>query len=134
MPKRTIPTALPVPIPTAGYPSRTQAIRALLKDGKTPGETADKLGVELKMVQTIGGRSVPKYPRQRKPRTNAGASRVNVSDKIRTALLPYAAERNIDVNTLIRSILMTVVKSDLVLAVLDDEPRRTANARKRAAP
>lgn len=96
--------------PTAGYPSRTEAVLAMRDKGLSPPEIAAELQIAYGTVKVLIAKSA------------AGPPPVKVSiahDHVR-ALTPHADRRGCTVHELVRRIVGTVADAGLVDAVLDD--------------
>ncbi len=121
------------PIPSGGYPSRTEHIQALVRQGLKCSEIATIVGISEKNVANL------KYCaslKRRWPRVTEGMGQtLVVSREIAIALNPHAARRGITWNELARRLLDEIVDGAMVDAVLDDRddtgacletpPRRT---------
>lgn len=103
-------------VPTLGYPSRTDAVLALRRQGRTTREIAQTLGIEMKTVAALecsaarrGGSTATN------PRHSYG-----ISLGTRQRLRPHAARRGMTVDHLIIALVDQVAEADLVDTVLDD--------------
>ncbi len=107
-------------IPTLGYPTRTDAVMGLRRQGRTTREIAAALGVETKTVTALE-HSAGRARRTPRPCEEMGRTIVFQVDVL-DALRPHAAARGVHVNALARRIVEEVVDAGLVDAVLDDAP------------
>lgn len=104
--------------PTLGYPSRTDAVLALRKQGRSTPDIAIALGVEVKTVSALE-HSAGRGRRAPRPAEQLGRTILFPVDVL-DALGPYAARRGVHPNALARRIVEEVVDGGLVDAVLDD--------------
>lgn len=108
------------PIPTLGWPTRTDAVLALRAQGKTSLEIAGMIGIPHKTVAALEHSAA----RRRAPRNDAvagGAGRAVLFDpRVLARLGPNAASRGITTNELARRIVEAVACDNLVDAILDD--------------
>lgn len=109
------------PKATLGYESRTAAIAALRARGLSTAVIADRVGIEPKTVTALEASAA----RAKRP----GHSSLSVPSMGRSVLVPFqdyaalrpaAARRAITVDQLIRDIIETVARDNMVDAVLDD--------------
>jgi hypothetical protein len=101
--------------PALGYPSRTEAARALYAKGHSLKQIADKIGIPEKNVEAL------LYSRARaKTREPAERGYVIKLETIR-ALAPEAQRRCMTVGQLAEAIIESVARDGLVTAVLDTE-------------
>lgn len=110
-------------IPTLGYASRTDAVYALRRQGRSVREIAEMLGIEVKTVYALAASGHGRAGRgQRKVRPCEGGLRtVTVPVDVLARLAPHATRRGITANELIRRMLDAIVDDDLVDGILDDE-------------
>ena len=108
-------------IPTLGYPSRTAAVMALLDQGLTIEEIAERIGISVHNVQNLI------YYRQKIPRQKDGqAIAIRLNERLNSALAELATRRGVQPAEIATKILSTVIEEDLVDAVLDDEQQEVA--------
>jgi len=111
-------------IPTAGHPTRWQAVAALyFEDGLRAPEIAKRLGLLESTVSSHidYARKKRGLPPLRKRRPSETAARtVAVPRDVLAALGPAAARRGITINELARQLLEAIADDDIVDAVLDD--------------
>jgi hypothetical protein len=101
--------------PTLGYSSRTEAVLALRQEEVPIAEIAARIGIEPKTVVAL------ELSGARSRRLAADGSRtILFPPDILRRLEPHAAQRQVSVNELARSIVETVVDEGLIDAVLDD--------------
>ena len=103
--------------PALGYPTRTEAVHALRKQGLTTREIAQRIGISASSVTALelggaGRRAV--RPSEQHGRT------VVLSIDVLDALRPAAERRKITVAELVRRIVATVADEGIVDAVMDD--------------
>ena len=102
--------------PTLGYPSRREAVMALIAQGLDRFEIAARIGIKPSTVAVHchylrrgrGDRGHPKF------------AHVRIERDALAALASHAAERGVTVDILARRILQAVIDGNLVNAVLDD--------------
>lgn len=111
---------MPNPIPTLGYPSRTEAVVALHSQGIAVKDIAAQIGINEERAQRI----IRVYGPDK--RTNMSIERSLLLD-----LEPAANRRRTSSRMLAIRIIRTVVNSGLIDAVLDDEPTLHAKRRGR---
>jgi len=110
-------------VPTLGYPSRKDAVLALMRKGLTNAQIAEKAGTTIGTVSTVTA--------QERRRTRMAMPRPGLSDGAESASAPLsalatvrlekaAAARGIDVAELCRKILTEIADDNLVDAILDD--------------
>ena len=103
--------------PTLGFPSRTEAMFALRRQGKTDRQIAAAMGVSVKTLSALAQSA----DRKRAPRPAEDMGRtVVVPIGVLDALKPHAERRNLSVNALVRRIVETVADEGMIDAVLDD--------------
>ena len=103
--------------PALGYPTRTEAVHALRKQGLTTREIAGRFGISTSAVTALelgGGGCRAVRPSERLGRT------VVLSIDVLDALRPAAERRKITVAELVRRIVATVADEGMVDAVMDD--------------
>ena len=105
------------PIPTLGYPSRTAAVAALAKQGKSMPEIADLVGITVKQAQNL-------YYDANKWRYER--VKVHLRRDILDELSPHARKRGINSHELAERILKVIQDDNLVDAILDDRIVREA--------
>jgi hypothetical protein len=103
--------------PTLGYPSRTEAVQGLRRQGLTTRQIAQAIGIENKTVIALEHSSGRK--RLPRPAEQMGRTIVFPVDVL-SGLQPHAARRGIHVNSLARLIVTTVLDENLVDSVMDD--------------
>ncbi|RWE96807.1 hypothetical protein [Mesorhizobium sp.] len=102
---------------TLGYESRTAAVLAYRKEGRTRDWIARQIGVDVKTVSAL--ECSARRHREKTPdfvRPSCGSFPIGVRERLR----PHARARDISVDTLIRRLVETVALGNLVDAVLDD--------------
>lgn len=100
---------MPARIPTAGYPSRTDAVVALLAKGLTPREVADRCGISVEAVSAL----------ECSARNRVGKP-VKLPVDVTRILQKPADLRGMTVEQLATKIVTVVARDDMVGAVLDD--------------
>ncbi|MER8762845.1 hypothetical protein [Mesorhizobium sp. M0968] len=107
-----------VRIETLGYPSRTDAVLALRRQGVSTSEIAKRIGIKTTTVSALehsAGRA------KRAPRPHEELCRtVLFPTEILDRLGPHAAKRNMHPNRLARLLVETIVDEGMIDAVLDD--------------
>lgn len=114
------------PIPTLGYPSRTDAVMALSDQGVRDGEIAARIGISGSSVAALRC-SARRRGQERRPADTMRTVHVPVG--LLQRLAPAARKRGLNRETLAALIVEFVVEHDLVDAVMDDQPdddRRTS--------
>jgi len=106
-------------VPTLGYPTRTAAVIALDKQGKSINEIAFAIGCTPKQA----GNLLYEAKNSRNVRTN-----MQVCKSVLRALEPHASRRKLNSRTLAERILKVVTESGLVDAVLDDMREQTSKS------
>ncbi|MEX2630008.1 MAG: hypothetical protein WD341_08730 [Tistlia sp.] len=104
---------------TLGYPSRTDAVIALRRQGLTTREIAARIGIKATTVVALehsARRSMKRTARAAEQLGRTLVLPVDVLDR----LAPHARRRGVHVNSLARRIVETVVDEKMVDAVLDD--------------
>jgi transcriptional regulator len=104
---------------TLGYPSRTDAVLALRRQGLSTAAIAAKIGIRNSAVTALehsAGRAI-RAPRPVEDLCRTVLFPIDVID----ALGPHAARRGVHPNALARRIVEQVVDDGIVDAVLDDE-------------
>lgn len=102
--------------PSLGYPSRTEAVLALRRQGRTTREIARAIGIEIKTVVALECSA----GRRRDSRPIAARPAAGLSLGTRQKLRPHAARRGVSVDALVLMLVDQVAEADLVDAVLDD--------------
>jgi len=105
--------------PTLGYPSRTDAVLALRRQGLDDVEIAQRIGIRRGTVGALACSAERRSDRQRRPAETNGRTVVFPIDVL-DALAPHAAARDISPNELARRLVETAIDEDLVDAILDD--------------
>ncbi|SMF82924.1 hypothetical protein SAMN06265365_14819 [Tistlia consotensis] len=104
---------------TLGYPSRTDAVLALRRQGLTTREIAQRIGVEPSTVSALEHSAT-----RRRVADDQRAERQGRAVLMPVELWPRlereAARRHLSPNTLARRIVQVVIEDDLVGAVADD--------------
>lgn len=103
---------------TLGYPTRTAAVQALRREGRTTREIARAIGIEVKTVVAL---EVSANRWRTASATPAAAASFAVPLNTRIRLRSAAARRNVSVDRLILMLVDAIAEGDLVDAVLDDE-------------
>lgn len=103
---------------TLGYPTRTAAVQALRREGRTTGEIAKLIGIEVKTVAALEA-SANRWRAASATPAPAASFAVPLNTRIR--LRPAAARRGVTVDRLILMLVDAIADGDLVDAVLDDE-------------
>ena len=106
-------------IPTLGYPSRTEAVLALRRQGLSITDIAGRIGIPAQHAGALLS-SAKRTARYRVKVDRVDLITSAVSRGMIERLKPHAELRRCDVGRLIERILETVVEQDLVDAVLDD--------------
>jgi transcriptional regulator len=106
-------------VATLGYPSRTEAIIALRRQGLNTGEIAARIGIETKTVSALEHSALRSAKRQKRPAEEHGLTILFPAD-ILDRLAPHAARRGIHVNSLVRRIVDTAIDDNMIDAILDD--------------
>lgn len=101
-------------IPTLGYPSRTAAVLALSARGMSDSAIARATGIAVSSVAALRCSARRRADRLELIVTRAALARLQAE----------AARRGQYTRTLAARILETVVRDDLIGAVLDDEDQR----------
>jgi transposase len=114
--------------PTLGYPSRTQAVRALIAQGLSEQEIADKIGISKNNVQCLQY-DLTSRVRHRRSGAHKGPMRtVHMSKADLEILTPQARKRGIHVAELARRLLCVIADDGLADAILDDAAPRDGSA------
>ena len=108
----------PMSIPTAGYPSFSDAVAALTRQGLTPQETADRLNCTRRKVYQH--RSY-----QNRRRNHGSAAQVFIDPNTKKTLQQEATKRGLTLKQLASKILQQTCADHLVTAVLDDDTPHT---------
>lgn len=103
--------------PIGRWPSRTAAVADLRRQGLSPVQIAERLGI---------GRSTV-YALMRDIDRSHGADTVRISAEIGRQMIDEAAWRDLTVGQLALRIIETVVTEGLIAAVLDDSYRSDAH-------
>lgn len=106
--------------PTLGFPTRTDAVLALRREGLSSGEIGRRIGISTATVTALE-HSAGRRRRTPRPAEQLGRTVLFPVDVL-AALGPHAARRNMHPNSLARLIVETVVDEGLVDSVLDDDP------------
>lgn len=101
---------------TLGYPTRTAAVQALRREGRTTREIAKLVGIEVKTVAALEASA----NRWRSAKTAPIPSSFAIPLHTRLKLRPHAARRNVSVDRLLLMLADAIAEGDLVDAVLDD--------------
>lgn len=108
-------------IPALGYPSRTDAVLALRKEGLLPLEIAARIGISRTQVSALEASARRRTARVRDVAHGPSIAIAKLFPCEEKRLLrAHAARRGITVNRLIQIIVETVVEDDMIDAVLDD--------------
>lgn len=102
---------------TLGYPTRTAAVQALRRKGRTTREIAKLIGIEAKTVVALEA-SANRW--KKASSVNAPSNDFAIPLNTRMALRAHAARRGISVDRLILMLVDAVADGNLVDAVLDD--------------
>jgi hypothetical protein len=105
------------PKPCLGYPSRTQAVVALRKQGLTTAEIAERTGIDLRDVSALETSAMRSKMRGSPQAVSTG---VMLPPWLLDALKPHAEKRCIKPGVLAFRIVETVVKEGLIDSVMDD--------------
>lgn len=114
---------MPTAKPCLGYPSRTDAVLALLDAGETPRQIAGKIGVTPGTVHALansGARRTLSTDKRNGARPRPDHRTVVFEVETLAALSLHADRRGISTNMLVRRLIDTIVDADMVDAVLDD--------------
>ncbi|MCR5855969.1 hypothetical protein [Mesorhizobium sp. J428] len=108
-------------IATLGYSSRTEAVLAMRRQGRTTREIAEAIGIDVKTVSALECSAArwPKHAGDHVPRPSFDVV-ASISLNTRQRLRPAAAARQMNVEQLMRLIIEKVAEDGLVDAVLDD--------------
>lgn len=117
--------------PTLGYPSRTQAVRALIAQGLNEQQIADKIGISKNNVQCLQY-DLGKVRHRRDGR--GPRSTVHICTDDLDHLKPQADRRGIHVAELVRRLIYTIAEEGLVDSVLDDGTDAAAGAGRHPEP
>jgi hypothetical protein len=99
------------PIPTLGYPTRTAAVAALAKQGKSFPEIADLVGITVKQAQNLYyDANNWRYER----------IKVHLRRDLLDGFAQHARKRGINAHELAERILKVIQDDNLVDAILDD--------------
>ncbi len=112
------------PKPTLGYPSRTEACLALLAQGQTKRQIADRIGISATTVDALlqsASRRGTSLHQRHGARQRPDHRTVVFEIETLNGLAVHAARRAVSVNVLARRLVETIVENDLVSAVLDDD-------------
>lgn len=110
---------MPTEILTLGYPSRTDAVIALRRQGLTTRQIAERIGVEVKTVSALEHSALRSAKRAKRPAEEHGRTILFPTD-ILDRLAPHAARRGVHVNRLARMIVEVAVEEGMVDNILDD--------------
>lgn len=109
------------PKQTLSYPSRTDAVFALRRQGLSTAAIAEKIGIESKTVTALETSAANKRWKRRAPRPSEELGRTVIFPvDVLDALGPHAARRNMHPNNLARLIVSTAVDEKMIDAILDD--------------
>lgn len=103
---------------TLGYATRTEAVLALRRQGRTTREIANLIGIRVETVSALecSARRSPRHGGPVHVRPEFGGVSLNT----RQLLRPQAAARGMSVDRLIIHLIDQIAESNLVDAVLDD--------------
>lgn len=107
------------PKPILGYPSRTEAILAMRRQGLSTRVIADRLDISTGTVSALEHSALRSKTRAKRPAEEHGRTVLFPVD-ILDRLAPHAARRGMHANRLARLIIETVIDDGLVDSVLDD--------------
>ncbi len=105
--------------PCHGYPSRSEAVIAMRRQGLSTEQIADRIGIDRNTVTALEHSALRSVKRRKRPAEEHGRTvlfPVDILDRLR----PAAARRGIAVNALARRIVETVIDDNLIDSVLDD--------------
>ncbi len=108
------------PKPILGYESRTAAVMALRAEGHSTASIAEKLSIRTSSVSALEASSSRKESRRAEDVGPDGHRPVRLSNEAYRRLRPYAARRDMSVDTLVQTIIEIAVNDDMVGAILDD--------------
>lgn len=98
--------------PVLGYPSKTAAVLASLKQGLSVRAIADRIGIEEKSVMALETSS----RRAKRTEERTVVFPLETLDRLR----PHATRRGISANELARRIVETAADEQMINAILDD--------------
>ena len=107
---------MPARIPTLGYPSRSDAVLGLRKQGLSDAQIAATIGIEVSTVAALACSA----KRTKGSRSTAHSRTIVVPNDILDRLLPCATARGVTVNVLVRDLLDVIADDDLCAAILED--------------
>lgn len=107
--------------PTLGYPSRTEAVLALRRQGLGTSVIAQRIGIAPKTVAALEDSAA-----RSRELVRSGARTILFDPDLLRGLRPHAARRGTSVNEIARRILHAVIDDELVDAVLDDQGEAAA--------
>jgi DNA-binding NarL/FixJ family response regulator len=119
---------MPRRIQTLGYPSRTDAVLALRREGKLVADIAQQIGIEPSTVTALyasGMRRQRVRPSSVRPGAPEGNRTVVFPGDVLARLVPHADRRRISANELARRLIEHAIDDNLIDAILDDLPQRT---------
>lgn len=111
--------------PCLDYPSRSAAVRGLRAAGLTNSQIAEKTGIPLRSITALAP-NTPKLgsaPMERGLGYRVGeqnVARIGLNFEVRQMLRPFAAKRDMAVETLITDLIEKIAEDRLVDAVMDD--------------
>jgi len=113
---------MPRRIPTLGYPSRTDAVVALRKQGRSDRQIAAAIGIEVPAVAALACSA----RRTKGMRATDHSRTIVVPNDILDRLRPAAARRGVAVNVLVRDLLDVIADDSLCDAILEDGSQEAA--------
>lgn len=99
---------------TLGYPSRTDAVVALRRQGKSTHEIAERIGIQPKNVAALENSAL------RSKKRTFGNRTVVFPVEVLARLVPHANRRDVSANELARRIVEHALDDNMIDAILDD--------------
>ncbi|WP_421357837.1 hypothetical protein [Agrobacterium rosae] len=106
--------------PILGYPSRTAAVIDMRGKGLSISNIAERLSITSSAVSALEASNTRKETRRTESFAIEGHRPVQVSNEAYRSLRPYAARRDMSVDTLIQTMIEKAVNDGIVGAILDD--------------
>lgn len=106
--------------PILGYESRTAAVIDMRGKGLSISNIAAKLSISSSAVSALEASNARKETRRAESLTIDGHRPVQLSNQAYRSLRPYAARRDMSVDTLVQTMIERAVTDDIIGAILDD--------------